>query len=582
MLSRLSIRSVMGSIFFLNITLIIICVFAFYRVSVTTQEFNELSHNRLASIKVADELRQGSDDLTRLARTYAVTADSKYEKMYQDVLDIRAGKKARPEKYEHVYWDLVLNYGDKPRPDGKPIALHDQMKALGFSDQEFAFLDQAAKNSAGLVTLEVEAMNAVKGLFKDSNGQYTIKKAPELEYAVKLLHSNEYHAFKANIMKPVNQFLNALENRTSEQVNEKVDTLNTQEFLAIVALVITLISSVIGYLIIRYRVTNRLDDMKNDITQMEQTNDLTLALPEEADEIGQVGRAINALSKRLRDGIEQFVDASQQVSDTSGEVVAFVGKTEETGKEQNTQLTMVATAMEEMVSTLKNVADSVHKASNDTSASEQSAIEGKHSIDRTNQVFEELDQSFQQSANIIKELTEESTNMSNVLDVIKSISEQTNLLALNAAIEAARAGEQGRGFAVVADEVRTLAQRSQESAGEIETMLIQLQNKAQEATASIEKNAGEMSNTRESIGKVSGILSAIATASTDINQLNVGISSATKEQLTVSEEINQNVNKLNDFSNQFMSEINHFLDVSANLQSVAKNTKHVTDQFKIN
>lgn len=582
MLSRLSIRSVMGSIFFLNITLIIICIFAFYKVSITTQEFDELSSNRLASIKVADELRQGSDDLTRLARTYAVTADSKYEKMYQDVLDIRAGKKPRPEKYEHVYWDLVLNYGDKPRPDGKPIALHDQMKALGFSDQEFAFLDQAAKNSAGLVTLEVEAMNAVKGLFKDSNGQYTIKKLPDLEYAVKLLHSNEYHAFKANIMKPVNQFLNALENRTSEQVNEKVDTLNTQEFLAIVALVITLISSVIGYLIIRYRVTNRLDDMKNDITQMEQTNDLTLALPEEADEIGQVGRAINALSKRLRDGIEQFVDASQQVSDTSGEVVAFVGKTEETGKEQNTQLTMVATAMEEMVSTLKNVADSVNKASNDTSASEQSAIEGKHSIDRTNQVFEELDQSFQQSANIIKELTEESTNMSNVLDVIKSISEQTNLLALNAAIEAARAGEQGRGFAVVADEVRTLAQRSQESAGEIETMLIQLQNKAQEATASIEKNAGEMSNTRESIGKVSGILSAIATASTDINQLNVGISSATKEQLTVSEEINQNVNKLNDFSNQFMSEINHFLDVSANLQSVAKNTKHVTDQFKIN
>ncbi len=580
MLNKFSIRSIMSTLFLVNIILLVLSVLAIFSLYESAKANNVLSDNRLASIKAADEFRQGSDDLTRLARTYAITGDAKYEKMYFDVLDIRNGKKPRPEKYDQIYWDLVLDYGDKPKPDGKHVVLKDYMKELGFSDKEFKLLAQADKNSNGLVQLEVEAMNAVKGLFKDEHGQYTKQGKPDLAYAAQLLHSNEYHAYKADIMRPVEQFLDELDSRTKQAVIDKREDA-ISEWVAIVLICALFVSSILSRFIVNHYVVKRLIAMRDSIQDMERSNDLTLTLPESSDEIGHIGSAINALSKKLREGIEQFIDASGHVLDTASQVSLFVEKTQEDGKEQNSQLTMIAAAMEQMVSTLKHVAENVNKASNDTSSSEESATAGRASIDRTHRVFEQLDESFQQSANIIKQLTLESSNMSNVLDVIKSISEQTNLLALNAAIEAARAGEQGRGFAVVADEVRTLAQRSQESAGEIEAMLTQLQNKAQDATRSIEKNAEEMHNTRENISEVSNILSTIAAAATDINQLNVGISSATQEQLAVSEEINQNVNNLNQFSNNFISELNEFLEVSRSLQSVAANTKGVTDKFQV-
>lgn len=107
-----------------------------------------------------------------------------------DILAIRDGKKPTPEKYHHIYWDLVLNYGDKPKPDGKTHSLNERMQALGFTDAEFGLLNEAKANSDALVAIEVEAMNAVKGLFPDPNtGKYTLQKEPDLSLAAELTHS---------------------------------------------------------------------------------------------------------------------------------------------------------------------------------------------------------------------------------------------------------------------------------------------------------------------------------------------------------------------------------------------------------
>ncbi|WP_234911944.1 methyl-accepting chemotaxis protein, partial [Vibrio anguillarum] len=165
-------------------------------------------------------------------------------------------------------------------------------------------------------------------------------------------------------------------------------------------------------------------------------------------------------------------------------------------------------------------------------------MKGKESMDETNDKFEELFMSFNQSAEIIRVLSENSNNMTQMLDEIKGIAEQTNLLALNAAIEAARAGEQGRGFAVVADEVRSLAGRSQESASEIEQMLDNLQTKAQSAVDYIELNTSDMRETKTVIETASEILSRIAQSSVNSNELNNSIAAATEEQQSVSEDIN--------------------------------------------
>lgn len=187
------------------------------------QQVDRLSLIRYQSYQAADELRQSSDDLTRLGRTYVVTGDEKYEKMYMDILDIRNGKKPRPESYHTIYWDLVLQYGQKPKPDGKTITLMQMMKDLGFSDREFALLKEAQNNSDALVSMEVKAMNAVKGLFPDASGNYTVKGEPDVNIAVQLLHSEEYHREKAKIMAPIDRFFQELETRTAQQFNQAAE-----------------------------------------------------------------------------------------------------------------------------------------------------------------------------------------------------------------------------------------------------------------------------------------------------------------------------------------------------------------------
>lgn len=197
-------------------------------VSFIYQEFKqmqEIQTKKIVSIQLADELRQSSDDLTRLARLFSVTGDSKYEKMYWDVIKIRNGEIARPEDYHRIYWDLVLEYGQKPKPDGKKVVLLEALKEAGITQKELALLDEASKNSDKLVGIETTAMNAAKGLFADSNGKYTIKREPDLDYAAKLMHSQEYMNEKAKIVKPIDDFLATLDIRTSNEVRKTVEKL---------------------------------------------------------------------------------------------------------------------------------------------------------------------------------------------------------------------------------------------------------------------------------------------------------------------------------------------------------------------
>ena len=181
-------------------------------------EVSAAHESRYRSYLLADELRQSSDDLTRLARTYVVTGDQAYEAQYNAVLDIRNGKAPRPVDYHRIYWDFVAANGKPPRGNETAVSLDDLMKRAGFTEQEFAKLKQAQANSDGLVNLEVEAMNAVKGLSKGPDGKYTVKGEPNLAKARELMHSRDYHQFKAQIMRPVDEFFVLLETRTTERI----------------------------------------------------------------------------------------------------------------------------------------------------------------------------------------------------------------------------------------------------------------------------------------------------------------------------------------------------------------------------
>ena len=179
-----------------------------------TQQVVEAEENRYLSYLLADELRQSSDDLTRMVRTYSETGDERYKDYFQQILDIRNGIFPRPEKYHNIYWDFVVSTGVPPRPSSAPVALKTLMKKLGFTDVELDLLATAENESNSLVNLEVQAMNAMVGLYRDASGNYTVRGRPDPKLARQLLHGEEYHKAKGRIMYPLEKFFNAVDERT--------------------------------------------------------------------------------------------------------------------------------------------------------------------------------------------------------------------------------------------------------------------------------------------------------------------------------------------------------------------------------
>jgi methyl-accepting chemotaxis protein len=270
---------------------------------------------RYRSYLLADELRQSSDDLTRLARTYVVSGDASYEQQYNDVLDIRNGKKPRPLDYNRIYWDFMA-VGKKPRGDGETVPLQTLMKQAGFTDQEFDRLRQAQANSDGLVKLEVVAMNAVKGLFEDATGKFTVRKDPDFELARKLMHSKEYHQFKAEIMAPVDEFLALLDTRTAAAVAGAHQRVKFWQGLFAVLFVLLAASIGATTVLLYRRCIVPLGGLTAVLTKLAGgQNDVGIPESARADEIGGMARSIEVLRDHA---VEAAAAAAAQAAEDAG------------------------------------------------------------------------------------------------------------------------------------------------------------------------------------------------------------------------------------------------------------------------
>ncbi|HDY7743233.1 TPA: methyl-accepting chemotaxis protein [Vibrio vulnificus] len=576
----MNINSTMKQVFGVIGLGIVISVVTVLQLNGLLQKVNQMSQVRYQSYQAADELRQSSDDLTRLGRTYVLTGDETYEKMYMDILAIRNGDKPRPQNYHTIYWDLVLNYGQKPKADGARISLQKMMENLGFTQSEFQLLKQAQQNSDALVNMEVKAMNAVKGLYPDSSGNYTRRAEPDMAMAAKLLHSKEYHQEKAKIMAPIDEFFKELEARTNRQFDAAAHDVTTTVMIGNVSLIVVFVIAIIGYVLVNRKVVKPIDQMANILKEVDVNSDLTLRVDDKSNnELGVIGTTINKVLISYAKTINKINQVNDTISNISEAIQSITHRNISMAGQQNQEMEMAATAMEEMTAALSNVAQSTNMAEQYAGSAEKEASTSKSVFDKTTREFSVLEGEFTNTSQIIQQLAEESSNVGNVLDVIKAIAEQTNLLALNAAIEAARAGEQGRGFAVVADEVRSLAQRTQDSTGEIESIIMTLQEKAKQSTSTIQSSADKMQSTRTNMGVANEALGTIQGSAVEIHKLNTSIAAATEEQLAVSDEISSNLANIKNLSSEMNEAINQLgpivVDLQRNVDDLNGVIKHI-------
>ncbi|WP_442962874.1 methyl-accepting chemotaxis protein [Pseudomonas sp. AM8] len=318
-------------------------------------------------------------------------------------------------------------------------------------------------------------------------------------------------------------------------------------------------------------------DFTRNIAQGDLTKSITVSKGDESSVVFAVG----VMQEQLRQTLQQIFNSSVQLSDAAEKLTTVTEVSASSMKRQNDELDMAATAVNEMTSAVEEVARNAEHTARSSGSATGAAEEGMALVRQTSIAVDNVGGDIAKTSNLLGDLAEQSRDIGKVLDVIRGLAEQTNLLALNAAIEAARAGEAGRGFAVVADEVRALAHRTQQSTTEIERLVTNVQNGTELAVDSMLSNTELVTKTLSIAEGANEALGRINSAVSEINDLNLVIASASQEQAHVAREVDRNLVNIRDLSAQSTQGAAHTMGASQELSRLATDLSAIVSRFRL-
>ncbi len=486
---------------------------------------------RFRAFAIADEFRQTSMDLTRLARSYAATGDEGYRDEYWSIVRWRSGDEPRPMT---VHSDLY---------PGETIDQRVIMERVGFTRAEFTMLDDITNMSNELVNLEQQAMETVR-LGEIQDGPATAGADEDVQsFAVRILYGETYNNDVQRIWGTVDEFVALLDERIFAEIQElesfrQVLTIASFASQFVIALVVILLVFFMLRTVLAKILGGEPADLASRNWEISRGN-LATSISVRSGDAESLAASMKNMVESLQDVVTRVSDAGDRVTNTSAEINDSAQALSQGATEQAASAEEVSSSMEQMGANIRQNSDNAMEAEKISQKAAQNAEEGGGAVTRTVEAMREI---------------------SDKINIIDEIARNTNLLALNAAIEAARAGEQGKGFAVVASEVRKLAERSQQAAGEIADL--------SRSSVDVAENAGKT---------ISAIIPDIRRTAELVQE----ISSASKEQNTGAEQINQALLQLDKVVQQNAGAAEEMASMSEQLHDQAEQLQSVISFFQV-